>query len=81
MLPWLGRLVNEVTDMTVRYVEGRGSPASIKKTWKDFPKSQIVNIDIKDGRIIVKWSKHSLIWKLGKQFNLRIKSIDWKEGV
>ena len=78
MLPWLGRLVNEVTDMTVRYVEGRGSPASIKKTWKDFPKSQIAGIEIKNGWIVVKWSKHSLIYKLGKQFNLRIKPIDWE---
>mgnify|MGYP001238086160 CR=1 FL=1 len=66
--------------MTSRYIKAQGSPASIKKTWKDFPKARIVEIDIENGWMIVKWDKHNLIKKLANQFNLKLKSINWESN-
>jgi hypothetical protein len=61
-------------------MEVRGSAANIKKAKKDFPKARIMGIDIKGGWMVVRFDKHSLILKIAKDFNLKTRFVNWKDG-
>jgi len=67
--------------MANRFVEVRGKPANIKKAKQDFPKARIVSIDINAGWMVVRFDKHGLILKLAKDFNLKLRFVEWKGGV
>ena len=63
--------------MSTRCLIAKGSPKAIKNTKKDFPKARIIAINIENGWIVVKWDKHSLSWKLKRDYGLKVSEIDW----
>jgi len=66
--------------MVKRYAEVRGTPANIKKAKRDFPKARIVGFDVDAGWMVVHHDKHGLIGKLAKDFNLKLRFVEWSGG-